>query len=770
MALRSAIPEEMVPSPTTKTYIRPTWEPRDERARPPKSVTNRGRPAPIRLLTPPEASSLASPPLPFKDTTGIQYQVPLAPEIVDHAAPTTRPRRGAPIGPPPKRAPPSIRIASPSLHSRCSTSRRSEISFGILDYYTREPSPLPSPDLPPPPPPPKMDPAMKQFDFQLASLPSGTQGVALTSVCRPQELDATQAGAQQESAPLVDVPLPTQTASPAPHKRTYSLFPAAKESPIPATTSVPLPPSPVMISPTSTISSITIHQAPDPSYRPRKVSLSNSMRSRKDSFTSFRSNRRIPLRILSSNSSTPSATGRLNSRAASISTSSPPDRLLGHNSRWSDESTITSPTGTARRTSFGSLLQELSRDGGPAGRASESGPNQQYSGCFFEDDEDETAPLRKKFGWTRRSTSLTVKEIPLQRKHRGSDARGRFNDRPGLGIKIEANKFSASIAAIPLTPQQQRDQLCDQIFAPVLGTLIAVSMTDNIMRTSNPNRSLQQTLHDHPERVGAGTVLQVLEHLRGQYMNDPRAQGRNPLFAYRRHVQEDAEPLQYTEESVGVAQLRKLQNSLRLSMIANLGTTCFGYVYEHFPQLNPGNQIAEVAFGLDDRSTQAAFETAYPSTGFNVAWNPQGPNWLPRMIRNAFAHANWEILPNERVRLWNWNVRNQGRTFDITMSGSDLQKLIYEALRSVINNVLGQQPGLLPTGPPEDDLDTTEPPGDDLDTTEPPEDDLDTTEPPEDDLDTPERDERPVLSHEIILSFIDKSLSGDALELLSSMD
>ncbi|KAK0265298.1 hypothetical protein LTR35_017162 [Friedmanniomyces endolithicus] len=443
MALRSAIPEVMVPSPTPK--IRSTWEPRDERARLPKSVTNRGRPAPIRLLTPPEASSLASPPLPFKDTTGIQYEVPLAPEVIDHAAPTTWPRRGAPIGPPPKRAPPSIRIASPSLNSRCSTSRPSEVSFGILDYYTGEPSPLPSPDLPPPPPPPKMDPAMEQFDFQLNHPPSGTQEVSPNTACRSQKHDATQAGAQQESAPLVDVPLSTQIASQAPHKRTYSLFPAAKESPIPSTNTVPLRPSPVMISPTSTISSMTMHQAPDPSYRPRKVSLSNSMRSRKDSFTSFRSNRRIPLRILSSNSSTPSATGRLDSRAASISTSSPSDRFLSHNSRWSDESTITSPTaaaftptGGARRTSFGSLLQELRRDSGAAGRASESGPNQQYSACFFEDDEDEMAPLRKKFAWTRRSTSLTVKEIPLHRKHRGSNARGRFDDRPGLGYRLRS--------------------------------------------------------------------------------------------------------------------------------------------------------------------------------------------------------------------------------------------------------------------------------------------------------------------------------------------
>ncbi|KAK0936123.1 hypothetical protein LTR29_012310 [Friedmanniomyces endolithicus] len=264
------------------------------------------------------------------------------------------------------------------------------------------------------------------------------------------------------------------------------------------------------------------------------------------------------------------------------------------------------------------------------------------------------------------------------------------------------------MAAVPLTPQQ-RDQLCDQIVAPVLGTLIAVSMTDNIMRTSIPERPLHKTHHNHPERVGAATVFQVLVHFREQCMNDPRARSRD-----------------------GVAKLEKLQNSLRLSMIANLGTTCFGYVYEHFPQLNPGNQIAEVAFGLDRMSTQAAFRLAYPSTVFNIAWTPQpqqGRNWLPRMIRNAFAHANWEILPNERVGLWNeWN---QVRTFDITMSGSDLQKLVYEALLSVIDNVRGQRPG-----PPRRALE----------------------------------DERSVLSHEIIFSFIVKTLSGDAMDLLLDMN
>ncbi|KAK5728047.1 hypothetical protein LTR17_012244 [Elasticomyces elasticus] len=417
MALRRALPEEWVPSPTTKIHTRPAWQPRDECARLPKSVLNRGRPAPSRLLTPPEALSVASPPLPFKDVYSARYGTPQDPEIVDLAVPSTWPRRGAPLGPPPKQAPPSIRIASPSLHSRCSTSRRSEVSFGILDYYTREPSPLPSPDFPPPPPP-KVDPAMEKFDFQLV-----TSTPKVPASTRPRGQSETQAGAQ-EPAPLVDVSLASQPAHSAPHKRAYSLFPVVKDTPNMAVKITALPSSPATASPTAP--SIT-HQPPDPSYRPRKVSLSGSVRSRKDSFTSFRSNRRIPLRILSSNSSTPSAPGRLDSRTTSTSTTSPPiERLKGHNSRWSDESTIMSPTAAITpngpRTSFGSLLLN-----DIPGRRSSSG---QYPACFFEDDEDESAPLRKKFGWSRRSTSLTVKEIPQTKHKHGS---GRFDDRPSFG-------------------------------------------------------------------------------------------------------------------------------------------------------------------------------------------------------------------------------------------------------------------------------------------------------------------------------------------------
>ncbi|KAK0248178.1 hypothetical protein LTS09_016682 [Friedmanniomyces endolithicus] len=65
------------------------------------------------------------------------------------------------------------------------------------------------------------------------------------------------------------------------------------------------------------------------------------------------------------------------------------------------------------------------------------------------------------------------------------------------------------------------------------------------------------------------------------------------------------------------------------------------------------------------------------------------------------------------------------------MSGSDLQKLVYEALLSVINDVRGQRPGVRPRAP---------------------------------------QDERSGLSHEIIFSFIVKTLSGDAMDLLLDMN
>ncbi|KAK4543450.1 hypothetical protein LTR36_005593 [Oleoguttula mirabilis] len=377
--------ENYMPTPRPMPYNKPM--PRDECARLPRH-TQRNRPTPLIMRQNPAQL--------FPDTVELSArehldngEAPRAPEIVDLAAPGTWPRRSIV----PSRVPSRRTAPSPSLYSRCSTARQSEISFGILDYYTREPSPLNSPDLLPPTP--KVDPAMKHFDFQLSSQTSASHkrkdGVPLQHAS-----SQAKAGAARREQPLVQASPPASEPRPT---KTYSLFPAVKD---PSKSLVlaleQQSPSTSARTPSNDITSIRLHQQPNPSYRPRKESLSSSIRSRKDSFTSFRSGRqRIPLRILSSTST--ASTGKTDSTASAT----PPQR-----SRWSDD-TITSPTVATTpgpRTSFGSLL---------AGRDSA-----QYPACFFEDD-DEEAPLRRKFGW-KRSISLTHEQISKKR------SKGRFEE------------------------------------------------------------------------------------------------------------------------------------------------------------------------------------------------------------------------------------------------------------------------------------------------------------------------------------------------------
>lgn len=296
-------------------------------------------------------------------------------------------------------------MASPSIYSRCSTARQSEISFGILDYYTRDPSPLHIPDLLPPNP--KVDPAMEQFNFELVpQTPTSSEMKGVTSL--KHAATETKAGAERVQLPFGVLPPSSRSPPQTQHQKTYSLFPATKETPrcVKATEVRLSPQSPAgqACEPAGNVTSVPSHQQPDPSYRPRKESLSSSIRSRKDSFTSFRS-KRVPLRIISSSSTT--SAGMANS---TISSASPPER-----SRWSDD-TITSPTAVTTpgpRMSFGSML---------GGRDSA-----QYPACFFEDD-DEEAPLRRKFAW-KRSTSLI--------HERQTKSNGRFNDQPSLAWRLK---------------------------------------------------------------------------------------------------------------------------------------------------------------------------------------------------------------------------------------------------------------------------------------------------------------------------------------------
>ncbi|KAK5114650.1 hypothetical protein LTR62_002223 [Meristemomyces frigidus] len=431
---RPLIPEEWIAPPRTKISTPPTWQPRDERAKI-AELPRREIPQPIQLLSPPPLPYVDSPSPSQQTFHGPKMSQPRSPEIIGLAAPSTWPTRTrlAPPPVPPKQALAIARIASPSLYSRCSVAGQSDISYGILDYYTRDPSPLCSPDFPPPPVP-KADQAMEKFDSglqahtpagqaTLASIMGPTKIESLMEMCKEAEVFA---GAKRDQ-PLVDVSAPATKATEGTHKRNYSLFPAIKEVPIVVQTSLPGKASPTgtpSSSPTAKITSTPLHRQPDPSYRPRKESVTGSLRSREDSFTSFRSNRRIRLRILPS-ASTTSTSNRTLSTASSAS-NTPPEAGKGHTSRWSDD-TITSPiaaTTPGPRTSFGSLLRNV---------PDRSERSRQYPACFFEDDEDESMPLRWTFGSWRRGDSLTVKEIAASCE----EGRARFDERVGLGLRLK---------------------------------------------------------------------------------------------------------------------------------------------------------------------------------------------------------------------------------------------------------------------------------------------------------------------------------------------
>ena len=333
------------------------------------------------------------------------------PEIVDLATSSrpwaTRREVGPPSYPPPPpprskkllRGPPSV------------ASRQSEMSFGILDYYIHDPSPLHSPALPVEATP-KVDPAIERFDFGLQrqsvetsdAMPGADEKMQLIPLSpRPFEEDKTEAGPSQA--------------------KKYSLFPAVKEvtpsthrlarvindSPVESHEIVATTPGrqrdpswrPRLLSgakltntptpirhraetiSTSTTPTTTI---PSPSYHPRNPSLSFSNTSRLPSASissgSSRDTRHIPLRILSSSSTATSTTAR-----SSISTS-PGSTIASQQkpllSRWSEDTcALASPTTAAAvlgcRESFGSLV----------GAGAEA-----YPACFFEDDED--VPLRRR--------------------------------------------------------------------------------------------------------------------------------------------------------------------------------------------------------------------------------------------------------------------------------------------------------------------------------------------------------------------------------------
>lgn len=406
----------------------PPKEPRDERVRIARPLGNNGetrRPTPLNVRLAQAKGSV-------KLVRG-NGETLRDPEIVDLAATAPRTwtsrRDGCPSYPPP---PPPSSNRMPRGPPSVASTRQSEMSFGILDYYIHDESPSPSPALPVHATR-KVDSAIDQFDFGLE------QG-------QGQSGDA-KSGAEDEMQLIPVSPRPFDEDKPElPAKTKYSLFPAVKEvtpsanrlaqvindSPVEShqpdeTTPHRQPASawrPRLLSgaklantPTNTrqradtvLSSSSQQRTsptpqttiPSPSYHPRNPSLSFSNTSRLPSAsmssgsTTTTSSRRIPLRILSSSSTATKSTMNTTSRS-SISTS-PGSTIAGQQkpllSRWSEDTALASPTTAAAvlgyRTSAGSLMR-----------------GEEYPACFFEDDdEEEQVMLRRKRvgsgrGWRR---------------------------------------------------------------------------------------------------------------------------------------------------------------------------------------------------------------------------------------------------------------------------------------------------------------------------------------------------------------------------------
>lgn len=453
MASRRKLPEDWRPSSHEISIRSTTTTAKEAGGDLPKSSTNtralRLKPINIPGKDPQSVLEVAQA---LRKPSVDSSQSPRDPEVIDVAPQQEQwTRQNSPV------SPLMHRLEATRSNSSQDTSRQSQISLGILDYYLRNPTPSPSPlspDLPPLPTTPRLNPAaIEAFDF-------GLQGTKSRPPVRPglsranQRVDEIMTAKPEPSSSVTTAqPSPPAPESPNERPRTrgrsYSIFPALQEAP---------PPSPITATATAaaarpsrsfstatrqsrtfsnesvpTTSTTTTPITPSfplpspsalPVHRPRKISLTSSVRTRNDSITSYRHHKTprnvIPLRIWSSDDSTQSSV-RTTVSVSSISSppfASNPGARGVDLSRWSDETSLTSPsfapTPGPMRTSFGSLLRRnedstsFDRQRYHSQTYSHSQPlpspnphpYQTYPACFFEaDDEDgEDVPLRKKWG------------------------------------------------------------------------------------------------------------------------------------------------------------------------------------------------------------------------------------------------------------------------------------------------------------------------------------------------------------------------------------
>lgn len=212
MATRRMTPEDWSPATTsTSTFSRSSIEPRDERVQIPRTRERAAlRPKPLNIATTrhigPSPPELKAPPPSRKESSESQCENLRDPEVVDSAFSEAWTARDS-----------ALRTRRPSITSRNST-RQSEISLGIIDYYMRDHTPaIPSPELPPTP---KIDPAIDRFDFGLPPTP--------TPSAAPRFPDSPPAKAGAERTGQL-VPISPPTRPPASTNNSYRLFPVIKQ-------------------------------------------------------------------------------------------------------------------------------------------------------------------------------------------------------------------------------------------------------------------------------------------------------------------------------------------------------------------------------------------------------------------------------------------------------------------------------------------------------------------------------------------------------------
>ena len=143
-----------------------------------------------------------------------------------------------------------------------------------------------------------------------------------------------------------------------------------------------------------------------------------------------------------------------------------------------------------------------------------------------------------------------------------------------------------------------------------------------------------------------------------------------------------------TSDKLSEIEKKKLRDSIQINAVISLGTACFGFVFERYKRMvdsQPG-QIGQ-AFGLTP--TRVMFEREFPNATVTT-WQGRSSSdyWFSSMIRNAFAHAQWNIIdgfdPNiekngdQRIQLW--NINGNQTTFDITLTISELRDIIVASL------------------------------------------------------------------------------------------